>query len=297
MNAYESMLRVAVVGIEPPEAGGAHNAENLMLKQIQKALGNHEVIVVNSKNSYLNESKLMSRLGRFLKTSFLVWKFNPLTWSILHRFGQIPTSKFERELLRKKVDLVFFVGSYDRAIELRKIPFIATIWDLGHRDFPSLPELGSNREFEFREWRIRNILLRAQAIVVDSEVTRQKLGAFYGIDASTIYSVPFCPEAGKASIAIQRETFAFYPAHYWSHKNHVVLFEAISSLVAKGEIPRQLKLTGLDKGNFSYTPSPSHTHEGSIGNLQHQQVIHMMDKVLSRFNFGKVESALKQLLH
>jgi argininosuccinate lyase len=53
----------------------------------------------------------------------------------------------------------------------------------------------------------------------------------------------------------------------------------------------------IDKGKFTYSPSPSHTHEGSIGNLQHQQVILMMDKVMSRFNFTKVEGALKQLLH
>ena len=48
----------------------------------------------------------------------------------------------------------------------------------------------------------------------------------------------------------------------------------------------------IDKGKFTYSPSPSHTHEGSIGNLQHQQVILMMDKVMSRFNFTKVEDAL-----
>jgi argininosuccinate lyase len=53
----------------------------------------------------------------------------------------------------------------------------------------------------------------------------------------------------------------------------------------------------IDKGKFTYSSSPSHTHEGSIGNLQHQQVILMMDKVMSRFNFTKVEDALKQLLY
>ena len=53
----------------------------------------------------------------------------------------------------------------------------------------------------------------------------------------------------------------------------------------------------IDKGKFTYSPSPSHTHEGSIVNLQHQQVILMMDKVMSRFNFTKVEDALKQLLY
>jgi argininosuccinate lyase len=86
------------------------------------------------------------------------------------------------------------------------------------------------------------------------------------------------------------------------NKQYQFLFsvEEVNKLVLQGVPFRDAyKQIGndIDKGNFSYTPSPSHTHEGSIGNLQHQQVIHMMDRVLSRFNFGKVESALKQLLH
>ncbi len=86
------------------------------------------------------------------------------------------------------------------------------------------------------------------------------------------------------------------------NKQYQYLFsvEEVNKLVLQG-IPFRdaYKQIGndIDKGNFSYSPSPSHTHEGSIGNLQHQQVILMMDKVVSRFNFGKVEGALKQLLH
>jgi glycosyltransferase involved in cell wall biosynthesis len=83
-------------------------------------------------------------------------------------------------------------------------------------------------------------------------VTRQKLGDYYGINVSKIYSLPFCPEAQELSPATERDSFAFYPAHYWSHKNHIVLLEAIASLVSRGEIPKQLKLTGLDKGNFQF---------------------------------------------
>lgn len=252
MHADRTMLRIAVIGIEPPEAGGAHNAENLMLSQIQEALSDHEVIVVQPDEFKFGKPWAIARLGRFLRAVFLIWKYNPATWSISHRFDRFPTSRFERKLIRLNIDLVFFVGSYDKAIELKSIPFIATVWDLGHRDMPSLPELGSNREFEFREWRIRHILVKAHAIVVDSEVTRQKLRDYYGINVSKIYSLPFCPEAQELSPAPERDSFAFYPAHYWSHKNHIVLLEAIATLVSRGEIPRQLRLTGLDKGNLQF---------------------------------------------
>ena len=86
------------------------------------------------------------------------------------------------------------------------------------------------------------------------------------------------------------------------NKQYQYLFsvEEVNKLVLQGVPFRDAyKQIGKDieKGEFSYTASLSHTHEGSIGNLQHEQVIHMMDKVMSKFNFDKVKGALQQLLH
>jgi glycosyltransferase involved in cell wall biosynthesis len=247
-----SHLVVAVVGVERPEAGGAHIAETLMLAQISKSLNDHEIIIIEPRRTHKRPYEDFKRLGGFLRSLYLLWKSNPVTWSLARRLPWIPPSKFERELLRKKVDLVFFVGPYDRAIELKRIPFVATIWDLGHRDLPALPEMSGNREFELREWSIKNIGIKATAIVVDSEVTKSKLIHYYGIESSKIHSLPFAPNIGEESVQGERESFALYPAHYWSHKNHTVLFEAIAQLLSENKKPRQLKLTGQDRGNLKY---------------------------------------------
>ena len=247
-----SHLVVAVVGIELPEAGGAHNAETLMLGQIRKSLKDHEIIIIEPRKTYARPYEDFRRLGGFLRSLYLLWKSNPVTWSLSRRFTWIPPSKFERDLLRKQVDLVFFVGLYDRAIKLKRIPFVATIWDLGHRDLPVLPEMSGNREFELREWSIKNIAIKATAIVVDSEVTKAKLKTYYGIEDSIIHSLPFAPNVGEELLQNERESFALYPAHYWSHKNHIVLFEAIVHLLSENKKPRQLKLTGQDRGNLKY---------------------------------------------
>jgi len=53
----------------------------------------------------------------------------------------------------------------------------------------------------------------------------------------------------------------------------------------------------IEQGHFTYSTSVNHTHEGSIGNLCNGEIAAMMDKVLERFNFTKVNSALEQLLH
>jgi len=75
--------------------------------------------------------------------------------------------------------------------------------------------------------------------------------------------------------------------------------EEVNKLVLEG-IPFRdaYKKVGLDieGGNFTYTPATAHTHEGSIGNLCHDQVQQMMDSVIKKFNFNKVNSAIQQLL-
>jgi len=52
----------------------------------------------------------------------------------------------------------------------------------------------------------------------------------------------------------------------------------------------------IESGNFTYSVTINHTHEGSIGNLQNDQIARIMDAVMDRFNFSKVHSALDRLL-
>ncbi|MEO5782518.1 MAG: argininosuccinate lyase [Ginsengibacter sp.] len=75
--------------------------------------------------------------------------------------------------------------------------------------------------------------------------------------------------------------------------------EEVNKLVLQGISFRDAyKQIGADieSGNFTYNTKVAHTHEGSIGNLQNEQIIKMMDTVLHQFNFEKVNKALEQLI-
>ena len=75
--------------------------------------------------------------------------------------------------------------------------------------------------------------------------------------------------------------------------------EEVNKLVLQGMPFRDAyKKVGLDieQGNFNYTPTVHHTHEGSMGNLCNPEISRNMQKVLTSFNFGKANSALEQLL-
>jgi argininosuccinate lyase len=75
--------------------------------------------------------------------------------------------------------------------------------------------------------------------------------------------------------------------------------EELNKLVLKG-IPFRdaYKRIGADieSNKFRHDTHLNHTHIGSIGNLQNAAIQQMMNNILSRFNFNKVNMALQKLL-
>ncbi len=75
--------------------------------------------------------------------------------------------------------------------------------------------------------------------------------------------------------------------------------EEMNKLVLQGTPLRDAyKKIGMDieNNNFQYSLQLNHTHEGSIGNLQNNAINEMMNEVISRFDFEKVNAALQKLL-
>jgi argininosuccinate lyase len=75
--------------------------------------------------------------------------------------------------------------------------------------------------------------------------------------------------------------------------------EEVNKLVLQGVPFRDAyKKIGADieSENFTYTTLVKHTHEGSISNLQTQEIAHLMKATVSSFNFEQVNSALNSLL-
>lgn len=53
----------------------------------------------------------------------------------------------------------------------------------------------------------------------------------------------------------------------------------------------------IASGDFNPETGINHTHEGSIGNLCHQEIEQKMAKAIEAFQFGKAEKAISQLLN
>ena len=75
--------------------------------------------------------------------------------------------------------------------------------------------------------------------------------------------------------------------------------EEMNKLVLQGMPLRDAyKKIGADveAGTFKTDRKINHTHEGSVGNLQNEEIRRMMQKVINRFNFKAVNDALQKLI-
>ena len=175
-------------------------------------------------------------------------------------------SPLEKELLKQKVDLVYFLSPSNWAQSLENLNYITTVWDLCHRDDLEFPEVRWNREFEARERSYRSILPRATAVFVDSELGQINVARRYGVDPERIHVIPF-----QAAEVTRREfksgvkdevnvrskyqldvPYVFYPAQFWAHKNHVYLLEGLHTLNQKYGKRIGVIFSGGDQGNKFY---------------------------------------------
>ncbi len=132
------------------------------------------------------------------------------------------------------IDLVWFPSYYFENISF---PFIYTIWDLQHRLQPLFPELLENNKVISRDLYLKNILLKASYVLTGTERGKSEIIGFYNVHPDRIkllpHPTPFYVYRTSDAIIEKvnyKEPFLFYPAQFWSHKNHIVILLALKYL-------------------------------------------------------------------
>lgn len=140
-------------------------------------------------------------------------------------------------------------------------PSFVTIWDFGHKDIPYFPEVFVKGQFDAREKIYSGIITRASRVIVSNEIAKQKLLQYYSIqeDKVIVNALPtpdyiFSTAADESVLSeygLEKNSFVFYPAQFWAHKNHIRIVKAIKVLKEKG-IDIKVVFSGSDKGNMQY---------------------------------------------
>ena len=254
-------------------SGGGYQQSINVINLIKKLPeDNFEIFFFTNKEENVKELNKLEINVEYFKTSFLLLLKTYLRRKIKDKYiYKIFTlfskkSPLEKYLSQKNIDLVYFLSPTAWALDLETINYIYTVWDLSHRDDPEFPEVRENREFDNRENKFFNVLPKATAIIVDSELGKNNLIKRYCVNDNRVFVIPFEGNhylkkdkkyLTKNKIIIKKkyslsEPYIFYPAQFWAHKNHIYLIQGLKKLEEKYKIKLNVIFSGGDKGNKSY---------------------------------------------
>lgn len=155
-----------------------------------------------------------------------------------------------RLLEKHQIDVAYFTSLTAGVLWTGKVPFVSTVWDLGHRQLPGFSEVWRAGIWTRREALLRIGVGRASAVLVDHQYTREKIQRLYGIEPARVWVNGILPTIPSLIEANREFNFPYliYPAARWPHKNHLTLLRAFARVTS--EIPEaRLILTGADYGN------------------------------------------------
>lgn len=169
-------------------------------------------------------------------------------------------SRIEELISRNQIDLMWYLTPSCATLE---VPYITTVWDLQHRLQPFFPEVSQLGIWENRERWISLTLRRATAIVSGTNVGKKEIQNFFSIPPQRITVVPqptpsFALNAAETDSRYVLEKFhippnyLFYPAQFWSHKNHAGLLHAVRCLRSQYNQVVHVVFVGSDQGNLKH---------------------------------------------
>jgi glycosyltransferase involved in cell wall biosynthesis len=248
-NPKKTKINVGFVMQNQPADGGGYGYENNLFEFLSENYKEQINLTLISlykdkgfkKKSYrVNFFTRISAAGRSNIFLYEVLRFTP--WSI---------SSFERMLKKKSIDLVYFPSPNALALDLKEIPFISTVWDLGHLDLPDFPETSQGGKFEKRDYFYERTLRKSLLVSVDSSETQSRITSQYRISPERIVVTGLLPRITEhvCERGCRSDDYFYYPAQFWPHKNHAIIVEAVKLLSKRFEF--KVVFTGSDKGNLA----------------------------------------------
>jgi glycosyltransferase involved in cell wall biosynthesis len=272
-------LNVAIFISSGIESGGGYQYEYLVLEILKKYHKNSKIdfkyFAANKsiKKDYLGlniqikviRENPIQKIFRYIFSS-LIQKINQSALSnhfqlrILKKVN-LQYSKFEIEFRSNDIDIVYFLSPDFLTQRLWNIPYIFTLWDLGHLDVLEFPEVSYKGEFERRERLYTKSLKKAYRIIVESNYGKEYAIKKYNLDEKRVSVLKLLPNIKaingskhldiKQKYGIKRD-YIFYPAQFWAHKNHVYILKAIKILREEKGISIDVIFSGSNKGNLDY---------------------------------------------
>lgn len=259
-----------------PTAGGGYTFQQEILKSLLdlSSTCNHELILYFEANSETNTASLPVPPAKNISSRWLIRPAtHPLVprnpWRrVMNKFRpkeKVVNSKpfLEGAVLADRIHLIWFASGLYTPVE---VPYIATVWDIQHRVQPWFPEVSQNGQWQGRESYYADYLQRASFIITPNQTGQNEIACSYQIPVERFRRLPhpvpqieFLPDKSEVQSVLNKYSlhsqYLFYPAQFWSHKNHINLLRALKLLRETYKIDLHLVLAGSDAGNMGYVRS------------------------------------------
>lgn len=263
------------VGNYSPEIGGGYTFQQEIFKAIEvygHASGHKFVVFTYAKginevasaggtlkvisipcDDYGNHFSKMFRSA----VSFFAWAISRwITFDILDRIADPISAHIRKE----SIEVIWSLTPSCFSVE---IPFMTTVWDLQHRLQPYFPEVSILREWEGREEGYSSLLRKATYIFTGTETGKLEIEKFYQVPGERIRVLPLpTPQFISTDnheddgVLLRKyelpDTYLFYPAQFWPHKNHYGLLMGLKELREKHDLILPVVFVGSDMGNLAY---------------------------------------------
>ena len=269
----DDKIKLAVILDQKIYSGGGYQ-QSINAALIAKTLSKNLVDVIfyttEVENLAVLEKKKISaqliKLSFFEKIRIFIYR-KIKDWYLFQVIRSI--EKFnprEKKFIKDKIDLVYFLSPTSWPLDLDNINYITTVWDLSHLMDNEFPEVRFNREFERRENNYELILKKATAVIVDSQTSFLNVTKKYRLDENRVKIIPFqsgyetrnySKNFNPNEIKIKKKyninnPYVFYPAQFWSHKNHIYLLKGLKVLQENYGVKLDVIFCGNDNGNLKY---------------------------------------------
>ncbi|MDA7443748.1 glycosyltransferase [Candidatus Pelagibacter ubique] len=205
------------------------------------------------------KSTITFRIQSILQKSFLLN-------SLLKKFKI--KNNFENFLLNQKFDIIYFNSPTIFSTFLEEIPFVMNIYEMQHRTDNYFPEYRkSGHSLDARDEIILNAVKKSFKLIVATEKDKKLLKELYNSYDRNVEIQPYVPQLPNLyqnqyknenfkeifkSLRISAKYIFFYPAQFWSHKNHKYIIDIIKFIKKSDREDIKVIFTGHDKGNKSY---------------------------------------------
>jgi glycosyltransferase involved in cell wall biosynthesis len=253
------MIKVAIICNINDLSGGSNQYQMRLLERLYNAeleKKGYEFIIVNPPpNFYHKKNKFcVSKKINFTVLDLVYQKISsPIFMSKFFRKLKIGNSRLEKFLMKLDVSYAYFLTPDFRSASFKEIPIILTVWDIGHRKLQDLDEFKKDFNFEYLENFYKKILPKSCLIFVDSKTTSCEIQRLYSLIPNKIINIGIGWSVSKKDYAASKKfvlpskfQYIYYPANYWTHKNHFFILKVLREIV-KTKPDIKLLLTGRDQ--------------------------------------------------